>query len=239
MSELIHAATEPVIEAIDVEGALREERPLPSMPPEQMPAAPHGGVSDEAGDHYTNSYSTGVKASVGNNGMGRLTRADGTTVEVQEYGFGTPGKSQQVPAATQTVNRQDDMVFDDRVFKGVAPAATTQKATTPRQQRNSAEQIADHLWDNGISTINFFISNNLPQGQQWMFDGPMVMMVNALDYAKVLTYLHVKLQSLEAPAGGGFVGESEKLMSDPTLGPLIAMTGMFHVEQPVVDETIE
>jgi hypothetical protein len=234
MSELIHAATEPVIEAIDVEGALREERPLPSMPPEQMPAAPHGGVSDEAGDHYTNSYSTGVKASVGNNGMGRLTRADGTTVEVQEYGFGNPRKSQQVADGSERVNR-----LDDRVFKGVAPAPTIQQATTPHQQRNSAEQIADHLWDNGISTINFFISSSLPQGQQWMFDGPMVMMVNALDYSKVLTYLHVKLQSLEAPAVGGFVGESEKLMSDPTFGPLIAMTGMFHVEQPVVDETIE
>ena len=109
----------------------------------------------------------------------------------------------------------------------------------PRQVSYTPEEIALHLCQYGIKTYKFFVSETLPNGKQWHFPSPGVLMISKSDYAVVLLALREQFKFLYEHEGDGFVGDCSHLLGDPTFGPMMAMAGMFHVKQESVDESAD
>lgn len=115
------------------------------------------------------------------------------------------------------------------------PISKEVSAVQPHKVNLYPKDIVQDLCDNGIVYYKFFVSSTLPQGTQWFFPTPRLLMINTLDFIEMQDRLAVEISKLTGFKGDGFVGNPASLYEDPTFGPMMAMAGMFNVEQKKVD----
>jgi hypothetical protein len=208
----------------ELEGSFKEERvgQGAALPPAQMPQIPHRGAPAE-GDSYTDQHSSGTKPSA---------------ADPEEYVYGRPGERMKELRKLREASKS--LVDTSSTAKHVTEITETPQSNpaTPQKLSHAPSDIAVALYDNGISFYRFFISASLPRGTQWFFPTPRVLMVNTMDFIEVQRFLALKVSDLTGFKGDGFVGDPGTLYSDPTLGPMMAMSGMFHVEQEKVDDSL-
>tara|TARA_R100000808_G_scaffold6071_1_gene18196 strand:- start:11029 stop:11718 length:690 start_codon:yes stop_codon:yes gene_type:complete len=216
----------------DMESSFKEERESSSgvLPPEKMPSAPIGSVSPEIGDQIPDSYSVGTSGSPNT-----------------EYAYGNPGaemkarrKAEKMKAEKMKAEKMNgaDLTAETQPKKEEVSAVEV-PSSAPYQTNMKPEEIADAIYHFGTDQYNFFVSSALAAGGQWFFPAPRVLMIAKSDYLKVLDFLQIRFKRLYDHEGDGFVGDSAGLLQDPTFGPMMAMSGMFHVEQENIDESAE
>tara|TARA_R110002167_G_scaffold52840_13_gene152096 strand:+ start:2353 stop:3021 length:669 start_codon:yes stop_codon:yes gene_type:complete len=215
------------IDVADMADSFREERVQEMEAPAlELKSAPMRGVSPVNGDDVADSYSSG-------------TGGPGGALNV-EYRYGEPGKEMKARKrmAAQANVQADGVVagLEDRGIRGSWQDPEPAPNFQPQKQNWTNGYIVDSLYEMGIGYLKFFVSPNLPAGVQWLFPSRSVLMINKDDFADVQVKLAKRVSELTGFKGDGFVGDATELFDDPTLGPLMAMGGMFHVEHKEVDE---
>jgi len=206
----------------DMDSSFKSERESSSgaLPPKGMPSPPLRSVSSEIGDQIADSYSTGT-----------------TGPSNSEYAYGNPGAEMKARRKAEKMNAPD--LTAETQPKKEEVSAVEVPSSAPYQTNMKPEEIADAIYHYGADQYNFFVSSALAPDGQWFFPAPRVLMISKADYSKVLDFLQIRFKRLYDHEGDGFVGDSSHLLGDPTFGPMMAMSGMFHVEQEDVDESAE
>lgn len=197
----------------DMEGSFKEERQTGGgVPSATMPRPHHRGVSEEGGDQFADMHSQGTGGPTGAPNV--------------EFAYGNPGAEMK--------KRRDQEPQDNVQVDSVSPLV--EPSMQPQKCNMTPVDIADQLYSWGIEYYRFFVSDSLPAGVQWLFPSKMVLMINQDDFFIVKKLLHEFMNVLFTSSGQGFVGDPTSLYDDPTLGPLMAMGGMFHVKKEPIDE---
>jgi hypothetical protein len=179
------------------------------------PAAP-----DHVGDRVPDSYSTGTRGP-GNRQPGELIIDGETIVSQGEYGYGNPGSEMRARRRGASVPRETGQKEDPRA--DVRPERKT-SAAGPEQMSLTSEELADMIWENGPGNYNYFVSPSLPVGCQWWFGSCSLVMLGEEDFAKLARLISLRTKDM-VEHESGFHGDSQRVMSDPTFGPIMAMSG--------------
>ena len=149
-----------------------------------------------------------------------------------EIDFGNPGVEMKARQRSEAKANGESTLSTTET----KPIPEEVSAVQPHKVNLCPKDIMQNLYNNGIVYYKFFVSSTLPQGTQWFFPTPRLLMINTLDFVEMQDRLAAEISKLTGFKGDGFVGNPASLYEDPTFGPMMAMSGMFNVEQKEVDE---